>query len=60
MRTVIPDVRGPHRVAVLNSIALVDSVRVADLGAPTPCAGWNLADLLAHMTAQHRGFAMAA
>jgi uncharacterized protein (TIGR03086 family) len=60
MHTTILDVRGPHRVAVLNSIALVDSVRVADLGAPTPCAGWNLAELLAHMTAQHRGFAMAA
>ncbi|MDT5068927.1 MAG: hypothetical protein QOK02_5082 [Mycobacterium sp.] len=60
MHTEMPDVRSPHRTAVLNSITLVDSVRVADLGAPTPCAGWNLADLLAHMTAQHRGFAMAA
>jgi uncharacterized protein (TIGR03086 family) len=56
----MPDVRPFHRVAVLNSIALVDAVRAADLDAPTPCAGWNLADLLAHMTAQHRGFAMAA
>jgi uncharacterized protein (TIGR03086 family) len=56
----MPDVRPFHRTAVLNSITLVDSVRVADLGAPTPCAGWNLADLLAHMTAQHRGFSMAA
>jgi uncharacterized protein (TIGR03086 family) len=56
----MPDVRPFHRLAVLTSIALVDSVRAADLGAPTPCAGWNLADLLAHMTAQHRGFAMAA
>jgi uncharacterized protein (TIGR03086 family) len=45
---------------VLNSITLVDSVRAADLGSPTPCAGWDLADLLAHMTAQHRGFSMAA
>lgn len=56
----MPDVRPFHRIAVLNSIALVDSVRVVDLDAPTPCAGWNLADLLAHMTAQHRGFAAAA
>ena len=31
-----------------------------DLSRPTPCAGWNLADLLAHMTVQHRGFAAAA
>src|SRR3984957_10853129 len=60
MHTDMPDVRPFHRIAVLNSIAVVDSVRVADLDAPTPCAGWNLADLLAHMTAQHRGFAAAA
>jgi uncharacterized protein (TIGR03086 family) len=60
MPTDTPDVRTFHRVAVLNSIELVDTVRVADLHAPTPCAGWNLAGLLAHMTAQHRGFAMAA
>src|SRR5271166_2784798 len=56
----MPDVRPFHRIVVLNSIALVDSVRAADLDTPTPCAGWNLADLLAHMTAQHRGFSMAA
>ena len=60
MPTDIPDVRPFHRIAVLNSIALVDSVRVTDLHAPTPCAGWDLADLLAHMTVQHRGFSMAA
>jgi uncharacterized protein (TIGR03086 family) len=56
----MPDVRPFHRSVVLNSIALVDSVRTADLDAPTPCAGWSLAYLLAHMTAQHRGFAAAA
>jgi uncharacterized protein (TIGR03086 family) len=60
MPTDISDIRPFHRIAVLNSIALVDSVRAADLDAPTPCAGWKLADLLAHMTAQHRGFAAAA
>lgn len=60
MLTNFPDVRPFHRVAVLNSIALIKSVQAADLYAPTPCAGWNLADLLAHMTAQHRGFAAAA
>ena len=26
----------------------------------TPCAGWDLGDLLTHMTVQHRGFAAAA
>jgi uncharacterized protein (TIGR03086 family) len=60
MPTDTSDIRPFHRIAVLNSIALVDSVRAADLDAPTPCAGWKLADLLAHMTAQHRGFAAAA
>jgi uncharacterized protein (TIGR03086 family) len=60
MPTDISDIRPFHRIAVLNSIALVDSVRAADLDAPTPCAGWKLADLLAHMTAQHHGFAAAA
>jgi uncharacterized protein (TIGR03086 family) len=56
----MPDVRPFHRIAVLNSITLVDSVQPADLHAPTPCVGWNLGELLAHMTAQHRGFAAAA
>lgn len=32
----------------------------ADLTLPTPCAGWDLRDLLAHMTVQQRGFARAA
>jgi uncharacterized protein (TIGR03086 family) len=49
-----------HRTAVLKSIDLVDTVRPADLERPTPCGGWNLADLLSHMTIQHRGFAAAA
>ncbi|KAA0109784.1 TIGR03086 family metal-binding protein [Mycolicibacterium sp. P1-5] len=49
-----------HRTAVLATIDLVNIVQPADLGRPTPCAGWDLADLLAHMTVQHRGFAAAA
>jgi uncharacterized protein (TIGR03086 family) len=56
----LPDLRPLHRIAVMNSISLVDSVRTTDLDAPTPCAGWRLRDLLAHMTVQHRGFAAAA
>jgi uncharacterized protein (TIGR03086 family) len=31
-----------------------------DLTKPTPCADWNLGELLAHMTVQHLGFARAA
>lgn len=49
-----------HRTAVLKTIDIVDSVQMADLDRMTPCEGWNLADLLAHMTVQHRGFAAAA
>ena len=49
-----------HRIAILKSVDLVDTVRPADLERPTPCGGWNLADLLSHMTVQHRGFAAAA
>jgi uncharacterized protein (TIGR03086 family) len=60
MPTELPDIRPQHRIAVLHSVKVVDSVRPADLAAPTPCEGWTLTDLLTHMTAQHRGFAAAA
>jgi uncharacterized protein (TIGR03086 family) len=45
-----------HRALELTS-ELVGAVRPADLGRPTPCAGWDLAALLAHMTGQNHGFA---
>lgn len=45
--------------AVRASIALVEQVTGADLARPTPCAGWTLQDLLAHMMTQHYGFAAA-
>ncbi|MFN6545646.1 TIGR03086 family metal-binding protein [Mycolicibacterium nivoides] len=60
MPTIETDVRPLHRVAVLRSVDVVDAVRTSDLDRPTPCAGWTLGDLLAHMTVQHRGFAAAA
>jgi uncharacterized protein (TIGR03086 family) len=47
-------------IAVRASVDLVAQLAVADLDRPTPCAGWTLRDLLAHMTAQHYGFAAAA
>jgi uncharacterized protein (TIGR03086 family) len=56
----LPDLRPFHRVAVMNSLSLVASVTATDLDAPTPCSGWRMVDLLAHMTVQHRGFAAAA
>ena len=45
------------KIATRTSVALVSRLTSADLTRPTPCAGWTLADLLAHMTAQHHGFA---
>lgn len=45
--------------AVHASADLVAQASRADLERPTPCAGWRLRDLLAHMTAQHYGFAAA-
>jgi len=54
------DFRSFHRAAVLASVDIVDNVTPNDLHRPTPCAGWDLSQLLAHMTVQHRGFAAAA
>ncbi len=45
---------------VRASSAAVSHCTPTDLSKPTPCAGWNLRDLLSHMIAQHRGFAAAA
>jgi hypothetical protein len=40
-----------HRRAVLASVEIVSRAGPADLGRDTPCAGWQLRDLLAHMDA---------
>jgi uncharacterized protein (TIGR03086 family) len=47
-------------LAVRDTVRLVAQLTPADLARPTPCDGWDLATLLAHMTVQHRGFAAAA
>ncbi|MGV0643658.1 TIGR03086 family metal-binding protein [Mycolicibacterium sp. XJ879] len=60
MHTNISDVRPLHRRAVTASVDVVAGVTTEDLDRSTPCAGWDLADLLAHMTVQHYGFAAAA
>ena len=54
------DIRPYHCTAVTASVDVVNAVTLDDLDRPTPCAGWSLADLLAHMTVQHYGFAAAA
>src|SRR5580700_10244844 len=54
------DIVGLDARAVRASVRVVSQASVADLARPTPCADWRLAELLAHMTAQHNGFAAAA
>jgi uncharacterized protein (TIGR03086 family) len=49
-----------NAAAVRASVVLVGKIGEADLGKPTPCAEWTVADLVAHMTIQHEGFAAAA
>ena len=46
--------------AVRSSVGVVSLAGLAELARPTPSGDWTLADLLAHMTAQHYGFAAAA
>jgi uncharacterized protein (TIGR03086 family) len=47
------------RRAVEVSRSFFRRITADQLGLPTPCAGWDLAALLAHMTVQHHGFARA-
>jgi uncharacterized protein (TIGR03086 family) len=54
------DIRTLDQRAVRASVDIASAITHRDLARPTPCAGWTLADLLAHMTAQHRGFTAAA
>jgi uncharacterized protein (TIGR03086 family) len=56
----IPDLRAADEAAVRASVALVGRVQPEDLRRPTPCTEWDLAALIAHMTAQHLGFAASA
>jgi uncharacterized protein (TIGR03086 family) len=45
--------------AVAATLAVLEPAP-PDLGPATPCAGWTVADLLAHCTVQQHGFARAA
>lgn len=54
------DIVGLDARAVRASVQVMSRASAADLARPTPCSDWTLADLLAHMTAQHNGFAAAA
>ncbi|MGW5663832.1 TIGR03086 family metal-binding protein [Streptomyces sp. NPDC003758] len=48
------------RIAVQESVRLVGLAREQDWERDTPCADWTLRRLVAHMAAQHHGFAAAA
>ena len=54
------DIRDLNRRTVDYSVEIVSHLTADDLDRPTPCSEWTVADLLAHMTVQHRGFAAAA
>lgn len=54
------DLRELDRRAVLGTVDIAELVTDERLTDPTPCAGWSVGDLLAHMAVQHRGFAAAA
>ncbi|MEU8034348.1 TIGR03086 family metal-binding protein [Streptomyces sp. NPDC049099] len=60
MLTNLASVRALDARAVRDSVAVVRHATVDDLTRPTPCAAWNLGELVEHMTVQHRGFAAAA
>jgi len=45
---------------LMTSVAIVDRVTVGQLELATPCTGWTLRRLLAHMIGQNYGFAAAA
>ncbi|TDE97439.1 TIGR03086 family protein [Occultella glacieicola] len=53
------DLRGIHNDALADATALVDRLAPEDLRRPSACAGWSVAQLLAHMVGQHHGFTAA-
>lgn len=48
-----------HRRALADATDIVTGVTPAELDRATPCAGWDLGTLLAHMIGQNAGFAQA-
>jgi len=60
MHMITEDIVALDALAVRASVDLVARAQPADLARPTPCADWTLHGLIAHMAAQHLGFAAAA
>ncbi|QNE21772.1 TIGR03086 family protein [Kribbella qitaiheensis] len=51
------DLRAEDRAATDLCRSAVELVRPNQLDLPTPCAKWNLGELIAHLVAENRGFA---
>lgn len=49
-----------HRRATEAVRPIVAQIKPTDWDSPTPCAGWDLRTLMAHMIGQDQGFAVAA
>jgi uncharacterized protein (TIGR03086 family) len=49
-----------HRIAMRESVKLVELIHDDQWELPTPCTQWNLRQLVEHMTLENRGFASAA
>ena len=56
----VTDLIDAHARVLRTSAGIVARAGVADLDRRTPCAGWDLRALLAHMIGQNYGFASAA
>lgn len=54
------DIVESNRIAVREAVRVVDLAGDDDWERDSPCAGWTLRRLVAHMAAQHHGFAAAA
>jgi uncharacterized protein (TIGR03086 family) len=51
------DVRDLARQALAVAGRVIAELTVADLDRPTPCAAWNVGELLRHMVSENHGFA---
>ncbi|SFB60438.1 TIGR03086 family protein [Amycolatopsis marina] len=54
------DIRELDRRALEHLDKIVAGIGTADLTLPTPCAGWDLGDLMRHQVSENNAFAVAA
>jgi uncharacterized protein (TIGR03086 family) len=60
MSTISVDMRTMDRLALAAVGQQIAQVRPEHLAGPTPCAAWNLGELLRHLVSENHGFAAAA